>query len=283
MEIIIGKNAGFCFGVDRAVQGARELVAKEKGMYCLGELVHNRQVVDTLENGGMKTMDTLEEVTDSTKTVIFRAHGVAQKVYETAKEKGIAYLDLTCPKVLHLHKLAQEHSQNGAFVILTGGKEHPENIGTFSLVEKGYILEQPEAVEEAWQAYQQSGLQKLALLSQTTYSLEKFEKIEQHLLEKCPDLIIENTICASTRLRQEETKEMARKVGKMVIIGGKNSANTKKLYEVAKAECEETYLIETVEELDLADFQASDVVGIMAGASTPKESIEAVEQVLRKI
>lgn len=283
MEIIIGKNAGFCFGVERAVQGAKELVAQEKKAYCLGELVHNRQVVETLEKGGMKTIDTLEEVTDDMQKVIFRAHGVAKQVYESAKEKGITYLDLTCPKVLHLHQLAENHSQKGAFVILTGSREHPENIGTISMVEKGFILERPEEVEEAWQAYLQSGCKQLALLSQTTYSLEKFNKIKQSLLTKCPDLIIENTICASTKLRQEETKEIAKQVTKMVIIGGKNSSNTKKLYEVAKVECEATYLVETAEELNPADFRSEDVVGIMAGASTPKESIYEVEEFLKKI
>lgn len=283
MEIIIGKNAGFCFGVERAVQGAKELVAQEKKAYCLGELVHNRQVVETLEKGGMKTIDTLEEVTDDTQKVIFRAHGVAKQVYESAKEKGITYLDLTCPKVLHLHQLAENYSQNGAFVILTGSREHPENIGTFSLVEKGYTLEQPEEVEKAWKTYLQSGCKSLVLLSQTTYSLEKFNKIKQILLNKYPDLIIENTICASTKLRQEETKEIAKQVNKMIVIGGKNSSNTKKLYEIAKAECKATYLVETAEELNPTDFRSEDVVGIMAGASTPKESIYEVEEFLKKI
>lgn len=283
MEVIIGKNAGFCFGVDRAVQGARELVAKEAKAYCLGELVHNGQVVGALEKNGMKTIENLDEITDNTQKVIFRAHGVAKSVYEQAKRAGISYVDLTCPKVLHLHGLAEKHSQNGAFVILTGSKVHPENIGTISVVQKGYILEQLEGVEEAWQAYLQSGCTALALLSQTTYSLAKFEEIKQSLLAKCPDLIVENTICASTRLRQEETKELAQKVSKMVIIGGKNSSNTKKLYEVAKKECEDTYIVETAEELNTADFNENDVVGIMAGASTPKESICEVEEFLKKI
>lgn len=280
---MIGKNASFCFGVGRAVQGAKELVAQEKKAYCLGELVHNRQVVETLEKDGMKTIGTLEEATDHTQKVIFRSHGVAKQVYESAKEKGINYLDLTCPKVLHLHQLAEKHSQNGAFVILTGSKNHPENIGTISMVEKGFILERPEEVEEAWQAYLQSGCKQLALLSQTTYSLEKFNEIKQILLNKYPDLIIENTICASTKLRQEETKEIAKQVNKMIVIGGKNSSNTKKLYEIAKAECKATYLVETAEELNPTDFRSEDVVGIMAGASTPKESIYEVEEFLKKI
>ncbi len=282
MEIIIGKNSGFCFGVERAVNGAKEQVKKEKKIYCLGELVHNAQVIESLEKDGMVTIKSLEEIQDESAKVIFRSHGVAKEIYEQAEKRGISYEDFSCPKVLYLHKLADKYTKEGFFVLLAGSKTHAENIGTISFCKKEncYQLEGIEELEDAMSAYRKSGLGKLVLLSQTTYALAKFESLVEELKERCPEVVIENTICASTRTRQEETKELARKVDKMIIIGGKNSSNTKKLYEVAKKECEKTYLVETEQELNRADFEENDLVGIMAGASTPKESIQKVKAFL---
>lgn len=284
MEIIIGKNAGFCFGVERAVNGAKEQVKKEKKIYCLGELVHNAQVIEALEKDGMVTIENLEEIQDESAKVMFRSHGVAKEIYEQAEKRKISYEDLTCPKVLYLHKLAEKYTKDGFFVLLVGSKTHAENIGTISFCKKEncYQFEGIEELQDAMSAYAKSGLSKLVLLSQTTYSLAKFESLVEELKKKCPEVVVENTICASTRIRQEETKELARKVDKMIIIGGKNSSNTKKLYEVAKKECEKTYLVETEKELNREAFVNEDKVGIMAGASTPKESIQNIKKFLEK-
>jgi len=284
MEIIIGKTAGFCFGVERAVKGAIELAEKNEKIYCLGELVHNSQVVGELEKQGMVTVEELSEVKEENQKVIFRSHGVAKEVYEETEKRNLIYEDLTCPKVIYLHKLAEKYAKEDFFVILVGSKKHAENIGTISFCKKenSYQIEEPENLSDAIGEYIKSGLSKIVLLAQTTYSLAKFKQISEDLKVKCPEAVIENTICAATRLRQEETKELAEKVDKMIIVGGRNSSNTKKLAEVAEKECEQVFLVETYEELKKEDFKEDDKVGIMAGASTPKESIEAVVNFLKE-
>lgn len=284
MEVIIGKTAGFCFGVERAIKGAKELAEKNEKIYCLGELVHNSQVVGGLEKEGMITVEELSEIIEQNQKVIFRSHGVAKEVYEEAEKRNLIYEDLTCPKVIALHKVAERYAKEDFFVILTGSKKHPENIGTISFCKKenSYQLEEPENLANAIEAYRKTGLSKIVLISQTTYALAKFEKIAEELKKNFPELVIENTICAATRLRQEETKELAEKVDKMVIVGGKNSSNTKKLAEVAEKVCEKVFLVETYEELNKEDFSENDKVGIMAGASTPKESIQDIQNFLKR-
>lgn len=282
MEIIVGKTAGFCYGVERAVEGAVQEVTKTEEPICaLGEIVHNKQVIEKLEKLGVKCIETIKEAQG---TVLIRAHGVPKEVYEMAKEMNIKIQDFTCPNVLKVQKIAEKFSQEGYFIFLLGTKNHPENIGTLSHCGKYYqIFEKEEELEVALQSFQKSQKKKLLLISQTTYSLERFQKIEKQLQQKIPediDFVVKNTICRTTELRQKETEELSKNVDTMIIIGGKNSSNTKKLYEVAKKNCEDTILIETVEELQLPN--SIEKIGVMAGASTPKESIEEVMTYLKR-
>lgn len=278
MEIIVGKTAGFCYGVKRAVEGSIEIANKtEKEVYCLGEIVHNRQVIEKLEDLGVKFIHNIEEANE---TVMIRAHGVPKRVYDLAKERRIKVCDYTCPNVLKVQEIAENFSQKGFFIFLLGNKEHPENVATISHCGNNYyVLEKEEEVSEAIHTFEKRNQKKLLLLSQTTYHLEKFDKIEkmiQQRLKKDIEFVVKNTICRATALRQEETEEISKKVEQMIIIGGKNSSNTKKLYEVAKANCKDTILVETLEELKSKGKCHFNKVGIMAGASTPKESIEGI-------
>lgn len=282
MEIIVGRTAGFCYGVERAVEGATNEVAKAtNGIFCLGEIVHNKQVVKKLEELGVKCVETLEEANG---TVLIRAHGIPKEIYELAKEKNLKLQDYTCPNVLKVHKIAEEFSQKDYYIFLLGAKTHPENIGTLSHCGKDYsIFEKEEDIPKAIGAFEKSKKTKLLLLSQTTFSLEKFQKIEQILQEQIGKeitFVVKNTICRTTELRQKETEELSKKVDTMIVIGGKNSSNTKKIYEIASRNCEQAILVETAQ--DLKEEKLGEKIGIMAGASTPKESIEEVIQFLKE-
>lgn len=230
---------------------------------------------------GIKCVETIEEAKGK---VLIRAHGIPKEVYKLAEKLNISIQDYTCPNVLKVHKIADKYSKEGYFIFLLGAKNHPENIGTISHCGENYfIFEKEEEIEKAIEAFQKTNKKKLLLISQTTYSLEKFERIEKSLrnqIEKNIDLVIKNTICRTTELRQKETEELAQRVDCIIIIGGKNSSNTKKLYEVAKKNCQNTILIETVEDLVLEE--EFDKIGVMAGASTPKESIEEVIAFLKR-
>lgn len=282
MEIIVGKTAGFCYGVERAVEGAiHELEEAKDSVSCLGEIVHNQQVIKKLEDLGINYVEKIEEAKGIT---LIRAHGVPKEVYALAEQMNIKIQDYTCPNVIKVHKIAEKFNQEGYFIFLLGAKNHPENIGTLSHCGKDYyIFEKEEDIEKAMQAFEKSKKKKLALISQTTFSLEKFNRIEKMLQQKIKQdvtFVVKNTICRTTELRQKETEELSKKVGTMVIVGGKNSSNTKKLYEIAKKNCCNTILIETAEELEIE--QMGDKIGVMAGASTPKESIDEVIEFLKK-
>lgn len=284
-SIIVGRTAGFCYGVKRAIEGAEKEIKNESKnkIYCLGEIVHNRQVVSNLEKQGINFIENLDEADGKT---IIRAHGIPKEVYEEAKQNNIELVDYTCPNVLKIHKIAEEYSNKGYFVFLCGSKTHPENIGTISYCGKNsYIIEKEEDSFKALNKLEKTGIRKLLVISQTTYSIEKFSIIEEIIKNEVPrniDLVIKNTICKATELRQKETEEIAKKVDKMIIIGGKNSSNTRKLYEIALKNCKDTICIETKEELEIEECKKNKKIGIMAGASTPQKSIDEVLNILNK-
>lgn len=277
MEIVLGKTAGFCYGVRNAVQKAEEKLKKHKNVSCLGELVHNGQVIRKLEKLGLKIVERVE---DSNNKVIIRAHGIAKEIYHKAKKLDIEVFDFTCPNVLKIHKIADEHASKGYYIFLIGGKNHPESLGTISFCGKdSYLIETKEEIDEAIKAFKDSNIKKLLIIVQTTFSLEKFNSYVRQIKEKIDDdveLQVKNTICNATKIRQEETCEISKKVQCMIIIGGKNSSNTKKLYDIARENCENTMIVETKDELDVSTVKKFEKVGIMAGASTPDNSIDDV-------
>ena len=274
MEVIVGKLAGFCGGVINSVSKTEKILERVNNIYCLGELVHNKQVVDKLESKGMVTIDSLESIPNNS-SVIIRAHGVAKEVYELAKLKNIEIYDLTCPNVLKIHEKADELALSNHYIILIAQKDHPEAIGTISFCgDKCSILENIEQLDSIVDDIKKSQLKKVAIISQTTFSVLKFDTFVQKIKSLLVDYEIEvhNTICSATDLRQKETADMAQNVDAMIIIGGKNSSNTKKLYDLSLNYCKDTFIIETVNDLN-KDFSIYYKVGVMAGASTPKESI----------
>ena len=286
-KIEIGQPAGFCYGVKRAVEGAeKEIKNSETPVYCLGEIVHNKQVVEDLKNKGIIFVEGINDVNG---TAIIRAHGVQKEIYEEAQQKNIELKDYTCPNVLRIHKIAEEYAKKGYFIFLCGSKKHPENIGTIShCTENSYIIEKENDTFKALEKLEKSGIKKLLVISQTTYSLEKFYIIREIIKNELPrniELVIKNTICATTEQRQIETKELSKKVDMMIIIGGKNSSNTKKLYEIALENCPKAVCIENFEELENMQNEIKNVnkIGIMAGASTPQKSIKEAVKYLNQI
>ncbi len=284
MKIIIGKTSGFCGGVQNAViKTEKELNNNKSDIYCLGEIVHNKQVIENLKRQGLKVIENIEDAKGKT---IIRAHGVPKEIYNKAKEQNIELVDLTCPKVVKIHDIAEEYANKGYFVILVGVEEHPETIGTISFCGNDhYLIRSINDIKFAIEKIKNSGIKKVLVISQTTYSLAKFNNIIEKLkenLENDYELEIKNTICSATKMRQEETEELSKIVDFMIIVGGKNSSNTKKLYEISKTNCSNVILVETADEINFDNIKKYETIGIMAGASTPKESVEEIKNKLNK-
>jgi len=279
MEIIIGENSGFCAGVKYTIQKSEEFAKEKKNIYCLGQLVHNERVIEDLEKKGIIFVQEIEEIPNNS-IVIFRAHGETQDKYNKAKEKKLEIRDLTCGKIVAIRKKIEEYKEDYAIVIL-GKKDHPETIGTYSYAgDNANIIEEIEDIENVIKNISKN---KIYIVSQTTFSSEKFDKIVDIIKENYKGTIIVNkTICNATEKRQEETKTLATQVNKMIIIGGKNSSNTKELYNISKKIQEKTFLIQDYHDLEREEFNKNDRVGIMAGASTPRIITEEVIKFLKE-
>lgn len=284
MEVIVGKLAGFCFGVNHAVEEANKLLDNENGIYCLGEIVHNKQVVEKLENKGMKTVNSLDEIPEGS-IVIFRAHGEAESVYKMAERKKLKVIDLTCGKVKAIH-IKVQRNKDEAFILIVGKKSHPEVIGIKGFAgENSYVIESQDDILDAYMEYEKTNMGKVFVVSQTTFSSSKFddirEEVETNFCEA--EVVVDKTICDATENRQLETRQLAKEIHNMVVIGGKNSSNTKELVNVAKEYTDSVYPVETVEDLREIELNNISKIAIMAGASTPKESIEDVKRYLEEI
>ena len=280
MEVRLAKTAGFCFGVRRAVDTVYEQVEQAEGpIYTYGPIVHNETVVQELEEKGVKVLNSEEELKSLTSgTVIIRAHGVGEKVYDLLKQQGVNLVDATCPFVKKIHRIARKEEANGRHILIIGNAKHPEVEGIRGWCEKpAYVV---ESLEEAENFALPMG-EKLCIVSQTTFNYNKFEDIVEIISKKGYAIIVLNTICSATEERQTEAREIASDVDAMIVIGGSHSSNTQKLFEICKKECENTYYIQSLDDLDLKTSQSIRCVGITAGASTPNKIIEEVQKHVR--
>ena len=281
MEIILGKTAGFCYGVKRAVDGAKEDIKTNENIYCLGEIVHNQSVKKKLTDKGIKFVENIEEVKDK---IIIRAHGTSKDIYEKLKQKGVEIKDLTCPNVLRTHIIAEDYSKKGYFIILIGIKNHPEAIGTISFCGNlSFLIQEKEDIPECLKKIKQSHVNDILIMAQTTYNSQKFDDMVEILRNELKDkqIDIQKTICHATEIRQKETLEIAKKVEAMIIVGDRKSSNTSKLYDIAKEHCKKVFFAQNVEELNLEELEGIQKIGVMAGASTPKEDIEEIIKKIR--
>ena len=283
MEVIVGKYAGFCAGVKNAVEKTEEAVIKNPGIYCLGEVVHNKQVIENLEDKGLKIVYSIDDVPDNSKMII-RAHGEREEIYKIAKDRGIEIIDTTCGGVKSIHNKVKNASKDN-FVIIIGEKNHPEVIGTSGFAGKNYyVVEEESDILASYIEYEKTNLGKVYVCSQTTFSSKKFDylakEIEHNFYEA--DVVIDKTICNATETRQNDCRNLSKQVEAMIVIGGQNSANTKKLVEIAKENLEKVYWIQIKDDLKDKDFNGINKIGIMAGASTPSYIIEEVKNYLEK-
>ena len=265
MKIILAKNAGFCFGVNSALNIAYGLHDNGGGkVYTLGPLIHNEYVVNELKKKGIDVISCINDAPENSK-VIIRAHGEKPEIYKEGKRRNVEIIDATCPYVKKIHKLVSDKHQEGYVVVIAGDKNHPEVKGINGWCrDSALIADSPEDVDDFPQI---DGT--CCLVAQTTITKEKFECIYKKLKEKCKSVIKFDTICNAAVSRQEEAGEIARKADVMLVLGSKTSSNTRKLYEVSKEYCEETYLIEKCGDLPPLDIKKVNILGITAGASTP--------------
>ncbi len=271
MEIIIAKSAGFCFGVQRAVNLAYDESYKEN-VFTYGPIIHNTQVVQSLEKRGIKNIDDINNISDNS-TLIIRSHGVIPDVYNDANRHNIKLIDATCPYVRKIHKIVERHNNNGDAIVIVGNKEHPEVMGI-----KGWAGDDSIVVTSAQELSEDlfANDKPICIVCQTTYRRDKFKEIANWIENRFQNVTICDTICNATSARQEEAVEIAKKVDYMIVIGDKNSSNTQKLYEVSRKYCKNTVCIETADELELNNLIYNDRIGITAGASTPDGTIEEV-------
>ena len=270
MGLRIGEHAGFCFGVRRAVCKAFECAEKQLPCVTLGPLIHNPQEVARLEAAGIRSVDTLEEV-ENGQTVIIRSHGVTPQVYAQCEKMGIPVIDATCPHVAHIHQLVKSYSETGDAVMIVGAADHPEVIGIAGWASGPVlILHDGQAAEEA----QLPG--KALVVAQTTIRRDRFEEVLAVLKHKIPELTVRKTICAATSQRQEEAEKLSREADVMIVVGGRNSSNTQKLFETCALRCGRSILVETPEDIPAHVAKKSDRVAITAGASTPQWLLEQV-------
>ena len=280
MEVIVAKSAGFCFGVKRAVETVYAEVEKGKKIYTFGPIIHNEEVVKDLEKKGVTVLENEEELMALTEgTVIIRSHGVEKRIQKMIEDKGLECIDATCPFVKRIHRIVEEAGEDGKEVIIAGNPGHPEVEGIVGWSDSDATI--LESVEEA-EAYSKKSEKEICLVSQTTFNYKKFQDIVEIFEKKGYNGSVVNTICNATEERQTEAREIAALVDVMIVIGGKHSSNTRKLYEICKQECENTYFIQTLDDLHLEIPKSVRLVGITAGASTPKKIIEEVQNYVSK-
>ena len=286
MEVKVAKTAGFCFGVQRAVDKVYELIDScPDRLFTLGPIIHNEEVVNDLEKKGVRVASEEELKTlPEGSTVVIRSHGVGKKVYDQLEECGLSYVDVTCPFVLKIHRIVEKESKAGSHIVIIGDPDHPEVVGICGWCIGPYtvIRTKQDALD-----FVPPECKNVCIVSQTTFNYNKFKDLVEILRKKRYDntvlniLNILNTICNATEERQREAKSIAGEVDTMLVVGGRHSSNTQKLFEICKKECENTYYIQTPVDLDSDMFQCSSYVGITAGASTPKKIIEEVQEHVR--
>jgi len=294
MEVKLAECAGFCFGVQRAVDTVYEQLKTGKTIYTYGPIVHNEEVVKDLEKKGVRVIEGKEELlampvcgqencTDaddvSERTiVIIRAHGVPKEIYHILEQKGFECVDATCPFVKRIHRIVEKESREGKHIIIVGNPGHPEVEGIKGWCDGPVTI--LETTEEALE-FQLKPDEKICIVSQTTFNYNKFQYIVEIFQKKGYNDSVVNTICNATEERQRSAKAIAAEADVMIVIGGKHSSNTRKLYEICSKECANTYFIQTLDDLHLELPKAVRLVGITAGASTPNKLIEEVQNYVR--
>ncbi|MDD3226588.1 MAG: 4-hydroxy-3-methylbut-2-enyl diphosphate reductase, partial [Tissierellia bacterium] len=278
MKIIVSEYNGFCGGVKAAVLKADKILTAEKKLYSYGEIIHNKDVVEKLKDKGMVIVENLPE--DNDAKLLIRSHGVGKHIYDILEEKNIKVIDATCVKVKKIHKIVEEFKNKGYNIIIVGDENHPEVQGIAGWCNnEADIIKSPEELINIIEPSK-----NYCLVCQTTFNLNIFKEILKTIeINNYSNIIVHNTICEATRKRQEACVELASKCTVMLIVGGKNSSNTKKLYELSKELCKNTFLIQNYKEIPYNYIDKNTIVGVSAGASAPDWIIEEVINMLENL
>ena len=281
MKVLLAKTAGFCFGVKRAVDTVYQQVEKNKDrkIYTFGPIIHNDEVIKDMQAKGVTVLEGEEDLPKAKNgIVIIRSHGVPKRICDRMDELGIQYVDATCPFVKKIHKIAMEKAEEGAFLVVIGNPVHPEVEGIM-----GWAGEDAAVISTAEEAEHLTVPEdrKICVVAQTTFNYNKFKELVEIISKRRYDISVLNTICSATKERQTETARIADRVDAMIVIGDKRSSNTQKLFEICKNACNNTYYIQTLDDLNVNQLRSVETVGITAGASTPNNIIEEVQNYVR--
>jgi (E)-4-hydroxy-3-methyl-but-2-enyl pyrophosphate reductase len=269
MEVTVGKTAGFCSGVQRAIQGLRKRLGERTGLYCLGEFIHNPQVIGSLESLGMIVVQDIEAIPDG-RGIIIRTHGLPRETLDRAAEKGLEIFDFTCPKVKKTHHLVIELTEEGYRILIIGNAAHPEVRALHSLVRnRSRVLEKPEDVASLQLE------EPVAVVVQTTFNPDTFNEVLTEVVARSKRTLVCNTLCEETIRRQREAVNLAREVDFIVVVGGRNSSNTRTLFKRVQEQVRAIH-VERADELGGSLFEGVSRVGVVSGASTPVEEVEKV-------
>ncbi|MBR1704818.1 MAG: bifunctional 4-hydroxy-3-methylbut-2-enyl diphosphate reductase/30S ribosomal protein S1 [Clostridia bacterium] len=276
VTIILADHAGFCFGVDRAIQQIEEYLKEQPNVYAMGQVVHNNDVNDRLAGLGLHFEEDETKMPEDAQ-VVLRTHGVPKRVYDYYEGKQMPYLDVVCPFVKRIHKIVAGFDPETDIMLLAGTEGHAEVIGTLGFAScPAYVIHDAEELELLYRAHEAEWEGKqLKLIAQTTYSLEEWEKCVTSIKFLCTNYSIFGTICKATEERQHEAEVLSKQVNRMIVVGGRHSSNTVKLYDVCRKNCE-TLLVQDASELDPAFLKGADTIGVTAGASTPSATIKEV-------
>jgi len=277
MKIVLAKEIGFCSGVKNSVNLTKTVLKTDKKrIYMLGPIVHNLQVIEMFQKEGVKIVDSIEEIPEGS-TVITRAHGVSPSILQEALTKKLNIIDTTCPYVKKAQEIAKYLNEEDYLVIIFGDKRHPEISNMLDIIHNNALM-----VDNIAEIREIKFQKKIGLLSQTTKNFSNFRELSSNLLDKTEELRIFNTICKATIKRQKNARELAKVVDIMLVIGGKESANTSRLVEICRQQGVKTYHLETKGQLEYTWFHPEDRVGITSGTSTPDWSINEIVEQLEK-
>jgi len=278
-EVIVGEHAGFCFGAARAVDALEKALGENVPIYTYGPILNNTKLVENYEKMGAKVVEKVEELYELPKgKVIIRAHGVPRDIYEKIVESGHEIFDATCPFVKRIQRIAEKQSAEGDQIVVIGNPKHPEVEGIVGWSKNGAVV--IENQDDAMRFVPKKDA-KICIVSQTTFNYNKFQELVELLQKNSYNVNVINTICDATQVRQSEAYELSKKVDTMIVIGDTHSSNSKKLYEICRANCENTFFVQVVEDIEGKLPNTLGLTGITAGASTPKYIIEEVQKYVR--